>query len=500
MANIKLKREPKLSAKHEAIDYQAEALREIREKEYAAIFHEQGLGKSKIAIDLILYWLETKALDTILLVVKKGLIENWQGEFKIHTHIEPRVLSQNTNHNFHIFNSPCRVILTHYEVIKKEESRLKLFLKTRDVAIILDESTKIKNPNSDLTKSFFYLSSLFAKRIIMSGLPVANRPYDIWAQIKFLDQGTHLDDSFADFKKNHDFSNEFAQDELSKNNFESSLSSVWDRISSFCVRETKASASIELPSKTIKTIYTDWEDRQYDLYRQFRDSLKAIIIKEGIPTEDNAEDILKRLLRLVQIASNPILVDDDYSNQPGKIESLEDLVESILHKNEKCIIWTSFTRNVDFLQELFNSYGACKVHGKLSYEQRNTSIERFKHNKDNKILIATPGAAKEGLTLTMANHTIFYDRTFSLDDYLQSQDRIHRISQDKPCFIYNLIMRDSVDEWVNVLLKAKHLAAQLAQNDISLEFYQSQISYDFGTILKEILNIDNDIEEGNDFD
>ena len=104
-----------------------------------------------------------------------------------------------------------------------------------------------------------------------------------------------------------------------------------------------------------------------------------------------------------------------------------------------------------------------------------------------KLLVATPGAAKEGLTLTAANHVIYYDRVFSLDDYLQSQDRIHRISQTRKCFVYLLIMRDSIDEWIDLLLRAKHLAAQLAQGDISLDRYQSQASYDFTEIIKGIL-------------
>ena len=77
--------------------------------------------------------------------------------------------------------------------------------------------------------------------------------------------------------------------------------------------------------------------------------------------------------------------------------------------------------------------------------------------------MATPAAAKEGLTLTVANHAVFYDRSFSLDDYLQAQDRIHRISQSRPCFITNLTARNTIDEWVDVLLAAKHLAAQLGQ-------------------------------------
>jgi hypothetical protein len=43
--------EPKL----EAFTYQQEAFKAIRDLHYAAIFHEQGLGKTKIAIDVLLY-------------------------------------------------------------------------------------------------------------------------------------------------------------------------------------------------------------------------------------------------------------------------------------------------------------------------------------------------------------------------------------------------------------------------------------------------------------
>ncbi|MDH5415371.1 MAG: SNF2-related protein, partial [Flavobacteriaceae bacterium] len=84
MQKIELKKEPRLEAKHEAMAHQAEAVRAIREKVYAAIFHEQGLGKTKIAIDLILYWLDKKQIDTALLVVKKGLIKNWRDELETH--------------------------------------------------------------------------------------------------------------------------------------------------------------------------------------------------------------------------------------------------------------------------------------------------------------------------------------------------------------------------------------------------------------------------------
>ena len=92
------------------------------------------------------------------------------------------------------------------------------------------------------------------------------------------------------------------------------------------------------------------------------------------------------------------------------------------------------------------------------------------------------------MTLTVANNAIFYDRGFNLDDYLQAQDRIHRISQQKDCHIYNLMVEDSIDIWVDYLLKAKQQAAFLAQGDISKEVYKQTANYDFAEIVRNILN------------
>ena len=117
---------------------------------------------------------------------------------------------------------------------------------------------------------------------------------------------------------------------------------------------------------------------------------------------------------------------------------------------------------------------------------RNRSVERF-YTDDYHVLFATPASAKEGLTLTMANHVIFYDRGFSLDDYLQAQDRIHRISQKKTCYIHNIIVNKSIDEWIDILLKSKQNAALLAQGDISLNKYKEVADYSFGDLINTIL-------------
>ena len=489
MQKLTLKREPDLTLKHEAFAYQLEALEAIKDLEYAAIFHEQGLGKTKVAIDLIVYWLSHRLLDTALIVVKKRLLNNWQKELASHSQLVPRVLTTSRAGNFYVFNSPARVMLAHYEAVRAEEERMHLFLKTRNVGVILDESTKIKNPDAALTRVFLDLAPIFTKRVIMSGTPVSNRPHDIWSQIKFLDHGASLRDYLGDFKRSVNLSNDLAGVESRQKALEIQLQGIFHSISGFAVRETKASAEISLPEKVVHPVATEWEPRQREMYRQVRESLRAIIFENGQLMADESDLVLKRLLRLVQVTSNPNLIDPSYQVEPGKLETLLELVSSIVKDGEKCIVWTSFVENVQWLASMLRRHNPQQVHGMLSTREQTEAIRAFLDEPSSKVFIATPGSAKEGLTLTVANHVVFYDRLFSLDDYLQAQDRIYRISQDRVCHVHNLIMRHSIDEWVEALLHSKRVAAQLAQGDIDRETYQKEMSYKFGDILRAILNV-----------
>lgn len=486
MKRLHLLKEPSFIAKHDAFHYQKEAFEAVKDLEYAAIFHEQGLGKTKIAIDLLLYWLTETSIDTVLVVTKKQLVQNWIREFKNHTAIKPAVLDTNKQSNFYVFTGPARVIVTNFEVLVSELTQFKLFLETRNVAIIIDESAKLKNPDANLTKAFFELSTLFKKRVIMTGTPVANRPYDIWAQIFFLDHGKSLGTDFYSFKKETDLSNKLSRDEALQDNFEDVVSGIHAKIKSFSVRETKNSGSIELPDKVYVRETVDFATEQKALYDKIREELKVEVVKDGKLIEDDSSAIVKRLLRLVQVTSNPRLVDDSFSGESAKEAILHQLIGDILAKGEKCIVWSSFIENVNYFCKKYAALGSVKIHGGMNMADRNRSVERF-YTEDYRVLFATPASAKEGLTLTMANHVIFYDRGFSLDDYLQAQDRIHRISQKKTCYIHNIIINESIDEWVDVLLNSKQNAAFLAQGDITLSQYKEIADYSFGDLINAIL-------------
>lgn len=479
---------PNLAAKTDAFPYQAQALETIKDMEYCAIFHEQGLGKTKIAADLMLYWLGHRDIDTVLVVTKKQLVQNWVNELKVHTHLAPKVVGPNKRDNFFVYNTPSRVVITNFETLSTDKDRMRMFLKARAVGIIIDESTKLKNPDSKLARDFFELSPLFKIRTIMTGTPVANRPYDIWAQVYFLDQGKSLGTDFARFKQTTDLRNDFTEDVAGRVAFETAVSGIFEKIRAFSIRETKKTAGIVLPSKRYMSLVTGFESRQKSMYDAVVREMQVEMSKNGRLFVDDDQEALKRLLRLSQVASNPRLLDDRYDRESGKETLLRELLEKVIARGEKCIVWSCYIENIDYFVKVFKAYNPRMIHGSMTIDARNKSVEVFKRDDTCRVLFATPQAAKEGLTLTVANNVIFYDRGFNLDDYLQAQDRIHRISQKRTCHIYNLLVNGSVDQWIDALLAAKQRAAFLAQGDISIDEYDATADYSYGEMIREILS------------
>lgn len=452
---------------------------------YAAIFHEQGLGKTKIAIDLMLFWLANDVVDTVFVITKKSLVQNWFEELRDHSYVTPRILSEKRRDNSFALNSPILIYIANYEVIPSNIDLISDFLQTCRVAAVLDESQKIKNPHSRLSSCFHQLSASFTKRVIMTGTPIANRPYDIWSQIKFLDDGESLGDSFDDFKAIADLPSRRSSNETS---FARGLTKTLTRIQPFTVRETKQTAGIELPEKTILTHSVELAPSQSTIYNQYRDHLGYDIKKNDRLLHDEADYVIKRLLRLVQCASNPALLDDDYDETPAKAVKLFELLRKADLSNTKAVVWTSFVDNVRWLHDTLASYSPRPLHGRMSISERNRSIQSFRTEEKCRLIIATPAAAKEGLTLTAATHAIFYDRGFSLDDYIQAQDRIHRISQTSDCYVHNIICIETIDEWIDTLLTAKHQVAQIAQGDVPQEGASVPFEYDLIRDLSRILS------------
>lgn len=438
--------------------HQIEGTKFLNENAAAALFDEQGLGKSKQVIDALAAQIQEKSIDAALIVCPNGLKTNWAEEVEKFSDLSYAVFGAGRAERRLAFGSlKASIYIINYEAIAVELASLKALLRFKNIALVLDESHRIKTPDAKATRAILALRSLAVRRYILSGTPVANKPEDLWTQMLFLDDGKALGESFEEFQKRYGSSASGYRN----------LDHLRQRVASKSIRRLKES-TIELPEKSYNRISVELDGVQAQMYVTMRSELALWVrTMEGDTFLASAETILARLVRLAQIASNPALIDTSYAEVPAKFRALDRLLSTYFEDpNQKIIVWTSFVENIETLVHRYAPWHPVCIHGAVSTTQRDAAVRAFKTDPTTRLLIANPAAAREGLTLTEANVAIYVDRTFNLVDYLQSQDRIHRISQTCGCEIVLLVASNTVDEFIDFSLEQKLRLARYSQYDI----------------------------------
>lgn len=451
-----MSREQDFSPKLQPLPHQVEAIRYVVTNLTAAIFDEQGLGKTKIVIDALARAMRDGQIQGALVVAPLSLVYTWEQEVIKHSHLKPIVLRGTTREKKYRILTGANFYIINYESVCAEIQRMKRFCRSRPIAIVLDEAARIKNPKTKTAQALFELAPLSVKRVIVTGTPVANKPVDLWAQYFFLDQGKTLGDSYAEFASRY---NEEYPDYTER------ITELRRLVRNNSIRRLKNDV-LTLPQKEYRITFVELKGQQLEMYNRLRKQLcLEITNKDGDEVLDECEYILKRLLRLIQIASNPKLIDRSFEDVPAKFPVLTELIDKIVQAGEKAIIWSCFVENIMILKRIFMSYNPLVIYGGVPISERSAIVHKFQNYEKYRVLIANPAAAREGLTLTRANHAIYLDRNFSLIDYIQSQDRIHRISQTRSCIINKIIARNTIDEYIDMILELKSDIASFIEGD-----------------------------------
>jgi SNF2 family DNA or RNA helicase len=454
---------PNFTPKTTPMQHQVDAVEFVRLSNEVPLFDEQGLGKTKIVIDAIAANIRDNLIDGAIVVCKKSLIDTWATEISKHSHLSFAKLHGTMRDRGMAVTVWAHFYVTSYETLTSEKERVKSLLRSARLALVLDESHRIKNPNGIASRTLFELGRYSPKRIILSGTPIANSPQDVWSQFYFLDEGRTFGRDFPSFKSKYcpkPYRMGLDSNDLRK------LEALKAKLMSVSMRRLKNNV-LELPEKVFEVVPVKLTGEQFVIYDRLRKEFTlefgqmdgSIVLRE-------IDNILEKMLRLVQVASNPSLVNPSSRIQPSKIPVTVGLVDSIVGRGEKAIIWTSFVENIAKLKSVFEHLAPIVIHGGVPIEKRNEGIKRFQTNTNVSLMIANPAAAREGLTLTSANHAIYYDRNFNLVDYLQSQDRIHRISQARTCFIHKLVAINTIDEYIDEIIERKANVASYVQGDV----------------------------------
>ena len=239
------------------LPHQLEAIEFLVKTPAAALFDEQGVGKTKEVIDATIAILKQKKADAALIICPKTLMYTWQNEIKKHSYLVPVAIDGSGKSKGYKFLSFANIYILNYEGVKAELEIIKLLLETQKFIIVLDESQRIKNPDSQTFEAINRIKKLSVRRYILTGTPVANNAQDLWAQFYFLDDGKTLGKDFNTFKKDYKTSG------ISKDK----LIELRSKIQSISIRRLKDNV-LELPEKIFQTILVELSPEQNKIYKK----------------------------------------------------------------------------------------------------------------------------------------------------------------------------------------------------------------------------------------
>lgn len=141
--------------------------------------------------------------------------------------------------------------------------------------------------------------------------------------------------------------------------------------------------------------------------------------------------------------------DSTLITQSGKMLILDRLVPHLFTKGHKIILFSQFSRQLDFLEEwatVLRGWNVCRIDGAVKAEERTEQIEAFNKRKDFKLFLLSTRAGGLGINLTAADTVILYDSDWNPQQDLQAQDRAHRIGQTRPVIVYRLATKGTVEQ------------------------------------------------------
>ncbi|MGB8191958.1 MAG: SNF2-related protein [Chitinophagaceae bacterium] len=419
---------------------------------------DMGLGKTVQALSYLQHYSEEHNRLRALVVCPTTLIFNWENEIKKFTptltyHIHHGGDRARVKDKFNEVN----VIITTYGTLRSD---IKMLVEIPFDYVVLDESQAIKNPASKVTRAAGLLKA--KNRICMSGTPLQNNTFDIFAQMNFLNPGML---GSMDF-----FRQEFAIpiDKFGEQDRKDHLRKI---LYPFILRRTKEQVAKDLPEKTETILFCEMEQEQrdiYDAYRNdYRDKIMGTIESQGI--QKSQLTILQGLMKLRQICDSPAILNEPekFPNNSIKLEELgREITENI--GDHKALVFSQFLGMLALIREKLKELGVEYEYfdGSTSAPDREKAIRHFQDDHNCRVFLISLKAGGVGLNLTAADYVYIVDPWWNPAVEQQAIDRTHRIGQTKNIFAYRMICKDTIEDKILQLQdKKRSLAKDLITDD-----------------------------------
>lgn len=442
--------------KTKPFDHQRELFERTCDMAAFALLWEQGTGKTKPTIDTAAYLHQKGLIDAVIVVAPGGVHRNWRSD-ELPAHLPDITARRSRVHVWETVKAGLvgvkrdrEELLKHqglawlmipYDAFITEVSKKYVwkFLRQRRCLYVIDEGHKIKTPSAKRTQAIVKSGKYAPFRRLLTGTPIAKGPFDIYSQLRFVQEDIWKKiglDSFtvfkfhfgewitdAEFKRDNGYERGYDQLIDYKN-----LDELYEILHSVSSRVTKDQV-LDLPPKLYSKRYFTLNGEQARVYKALRDEYEAEL-ESG--ERIDATLAIVRLLRLQQICCGYAQVEGDepvrlLGNHNPLLDAVIEEAEALGHP---AIIWCRFTKDIDQVMAALGKR-AVRYDGSLSDDEAEQSKLAFQRG-DADFFVGNAQKGAEGLTLVQAKTVMYYSNSFNLIHRLQSEDRAHRIGQEDP--------------------------------------------------------------------
>ncbi|VAI01827.1 unnamed protein product [Triticum turgidum subsp. durum] len=352
------------------------------------------------------------------------------------------------------------IIITSYEMAMFDA---KFLANYKWKYVVVDEGHRLKNTKCKLLRELRRIP--MDNKLLLTGTPLQNNLAELWSLLNFI-----LPDIFSsheEFESWFDFSGK-ADEELEEETDEKKRVLVVSKLHSilrpFLLRRMKEDVEHMLPRKKEIIIYANMTEHQKQIQSHLieqtfddylHESADIVLRRPGIKTKLN-----NLLIQLRKNCGHPDLFHSAFDSnslyppvdklleQCGKFQLLDRLLNALIKRNHKVLIFSQWTKILDILDYYLSEKGlkVCRIDGSVNLEVRRSQIAAFNDlNSGMNVFILSTRAGGLGINLTSADTCILYDSDWNPQMDLQAMDRCHRIGQTQPVHVYRLATSSSVE-------------------------------------------------------
>jgi SNF2 family DNA or RNA helicase len=358
----------------------------------------------------------------ILLVCPKPLIPNWQREFKFWAEELPvTVVQGDTNRRRMIWEMPnTPILIANYESMARDFEAMGEENLPRFDLVVLDEAQRIKNRDS---RTADVARSIPRKRSwALTGTPIENRHEEMSSLFEWMEiippRGT------PDLRQLQALSKEFI------------------------LRRTKDLVMTDLPPRLDRPAYLDLNPAQRIAYETAEKD--GVIQLNEMGDSITVQHVFELVLRLKQITNF-----DPVTGDSAKLDRLEADMEEIAASGGKAILFSQWTKPLDFMAQRLERFGTLVYHGGIPTKQREPILDQFKHDPNSHLLLMSYGTGAVGLNLQFAGYVFLFDRWWNPAIEDQAINRAHRIGQKTQVIVTKFVCNNTIEERIDMVLEQK---------------------------------------------